>query len=425
MYKVVLAVSEYATRQALKYFLESNSYSVLEASNGAIAIEFFKEAQPDAVILDLKLSDAGGLDVLREMRELRADTPVILLASHDERDIAIGALGNGAYDYFPKPPEIERLIFALTRSIEDNMSLNKAKHTADFMLKWHLGSGKGMENTIRDIETAADCNVPVEIQGENGTGKSLIARLIHYCSKRARSPFIHIDTDAAFKGNKDIPAKVGKLFKQAAGGTIYFRGLQAMSAAAMTNLISAITKTDDNDQSQSVRIITSFPTNIMKRENEREQPADFLYIEWFVIKVPPLYERIEDIPFLASKFIAETADELNVPVRDIKKDAITLLLQHSWPGNVRELKKAVRRAMVISEGSLLRPEHFYFLKPGKTPPPTMSLKTAVAKAVRDTERKAILKALDLTSGHKTMAASMLGISRKTLWEKLKEHNIAE
>lgn len=424
MYKIILAASEYATRQALKSFLELNSYSVIEASNGAIAIDTFKESKPDAVILDLKLSDAGGLDVLREMRELSAETPVILLASYDERDIATGALGNGACDYFLKPPDIERLIFALNRSIEDKVSLNKAKHTANVMLKWHLGSGKSMETTIRNIEIAADSSAPVIIQGEDGTGKSLIARLIHYCGNRARCPFIHIDADSAFKGNRDMPAKIGKLFKQAAGGTIYFKGLQNMSAAAKSNLISAITKTADNDPAQSVRIIVSFPVNIRKRENEREQAGDFLFIDWFVINVPPLYERIEDTQFLAVKFIAEIADELNVVVRDITKEAIKLLLQHSWPGNIRELKNAIRRAMVISEGPLLRPEHFYFLQPGDPPLPTMSLKTEVAKAVRDTERKAILKALNITSGHKTLAASMLGISRKTLWEKLKEHNIS-
>ncbi|MBF0556547.1 MAG: sigma-54-dependent Fis family transcriptional regulator [Nitrospirae bacterium] len=430
MYKVIVAVSEYSTRTALKSFLELNSYLVEEAPNGALALEYFKGCLPDAVVLDLKLSEIGSSEVLREMIAVSSETPVILLAGHDEIDMAIEALGNGAYDYFPNPPDpdIERLMFVLARSIEANSALQETKHAISSMLEWHLGTGERMKQVIRDIEMAAGSGVSVYIQGENGAGKFLIARLIHYSGAMARGPFIQFDAEAVFKGKNVTSARVGKLFKQAAGGTIYFKGLQMISPAASAHLISEISKMADNDSEQEVRIIASFPDNL----SQHDSPAGkihgkdpFLFIDWFVINVPSLYERIEDIPFLAGKFVAETADELNVVVRDITKEAIKLLLDYPWPGNIRELKNAVRQAMIISDGPLLRAEHFYFLQPGNTAIPSMSLKDEKARAVKDTERKAIVNALDASAGRKTTAAKMLGISRKTLWEKIREYNIKE
>ncbi|WP_420265094.1 sigma-54-dependent transcriptional regulator [Candidatus Magnetominusculus dajiuhuensis] len=414
MYKVIVAESEYSTRNALKSFLELNSYSVVEAPGGALAIEYFKECLPDAVILDLKLSDIGGSEVLLKMMEVSSETPVILLAGHGEIDMAIEALGDGAYDYFPKPPDIERLMFVLTRCIEANLALKKTKQTVNSMLEWHLGTGESMKQVIRDIEMAADSGVSVFIQGENGTGKSLIARLIHFSGTMARGPFIQFDAETALKGNKDMSARLSKLFKQAAGGTIYFKGLHMIPPAASANLISELTA--DNGPEQEVRIIATGKTHA-------KDP--FLFIDWFVIRVPSLYERIEDVPFLAGKFVAETADELNVTVRDITKEAIKILSDYTWPGNTRELKSAVRQAMILADGPLLRAEHFYFLQTVNTAIPSISLKDEKARAVKDTERKAIVNALEASNNRKTAAAKKLGISRKTLWEKIREYNIEE
>ncbi|MEO5359411.1 MAG: response regulator [Nitrospirota bacterium] len=424
MYKIIVAVSEYPVRQALKSFLEINSYSVVEANNGAIAIECFIRSTPAAVILDLKIPDISALQILHKMRELNADTPVILLVSNDEIDTAIEALGNGAYDYFHKPPDIERLIYILSRCIESKESLKKAKTKTTSMLMGHLGSGKNVKTTIEGIETAANTRNPVNIQGESGTGKSLIARLIHNCDTSVRGPFIQFDIGSASRGNRSVSTRIDKLFKQAAGGTIYFKGLQDISMTAQANLISAITQLGDTGE--DVRIIASFPVNHKVRSNEKQLEQTYgkeAFTDWLVIKVPPLVKRIEDIPFLASKFIAEIADELSIPAREITKDAIKLLSRYPWPGNIRELKNAIKRAMLTSYGYFLRSEHFYFLQSGKSDIPLLSLKEEKARAVKDTECRAILNALDMTSGHKSMAAEVLGISRKTLWEKLKEYNV--
>lgn len=429
MNKVMVAVNEYSVRQALISFLEINSYSVVEAINGAIAIESFIKSMPAAVILDLKIPDISALQILHKMRELNADIPVILLVSNDEIDMAVEALSNGAYDYFHKPPDIERLIFILSRCIESKESLMKAKSKATSMLMGHLGSGKAMKKTIEGIETAANTRVPVNIQGESGTGKLLIASLIHSCDTSAKKrPFMQYDAGSAFRGNRNVSARIDKLFKKAAGGTIYFKGLQDISMAAQANLISAVTPLADSKSGQDVRIIASFPVNhkICKNEKLLEQTygkEPYLFIDWLVIKVPPLVKRIEDIPFLASKFIAEIADELSIPAREISKDAIKLLSKYPWPGNLRELKNAIKRAMLTSYGYFLRGEHFQFLQSGKPDVPLLSLKEEKARAVKDTECRAILNALDMTSGHKSMAAEVLGISRKTLWEKLKEYNV--
>ncbi|MBF0517719.1 MAG: sigma-54-dependent Fis family transcriptional regulator [Nitrospirae bacterium] len=417
MYKVIVAVSEYTTRKAIRSFLESGKYSVVEAQNSALSIEYFKAHLPDAVILDIKMQDVGGLVVLRKIKELNCETPVLLLADHNEIDIAVRGLDDGAYDYFPKPPDKERLLFVLTRCIKSNKIIQKARHAVNSMLRFHLGQGQAMKRIIDDIEMIADTNGAINVLGESGTGKSLIARLIHHSNSCPRGPFIAIDAEAALKG--DIPAGVEKLFQRAAGGTIYFRGLQNISAALQANLVAAIAHAADNESSEDVRIIASFPINL------RHLKDPFLFLDWFVIDIPPLCRRIEDIPFLAGKFLTETADELNVAVRAITKDALRYLSQYRWPGNVRELKSAIRRVMLTTECSLIRAEHFYFLYSDTAVQPSISLKDEKERAVRDIERTAILKALDMTSGHRTATAQLLGISRKTLWEKLKEYNVTE
>jgi DNA-binding NtrC family response regulator len=435
-YKVVVAVSEYSTRLALKSFLELNNFSVVEAPNSASAAgSFKKQGLPDAIILDLKLSGSVNLGAFRKIRAVSEDTPVILLANHNETDLAIEALNAGAYDYFPKPPDIERLLFVLSRCIEARGHLKRMKHTVNSTLKWHIGSGEAMKKTIRDIEAAVNSTVAVNIYGEDGTGKSSIARIIHQYGSRAHGPFVQIDTGSEFKGNRGAPAKIAGMFRQASGGTIYFKDLHIISPGVQAALISAITKMAVTESGPAVRIIASSAENLGnhpltingtdKGQTYGGGGEPFLFIDWFAIGVPPLASRIEDIPFLAGKFMAEIADEMNIGVRDITKRALKLLLGYRWPGNVRELKNAIRRAVIISNGVLLRAEHFSFLKTGKTPLPEMSLPAEIARVIKDTELKAIMRALDLNSGHKTLAASMLGISRKTLWAKLKEYDIPD
>ncbi|MBF0319920.1 MAG: sigma-54-dependent Fis family transcriptional regulator [Nitrospirae bacterium] len=428
MYKVLLAVGDYSARLALKSFLELNNFSVVEAPNGAFAIRRFKDDMPEAAILDLKQPDTDGINVFRKMREVSEEIPIILLSGNGETNLAQMAVIDGAYDYFPKPLDIDRLLFVLTRSIKAKVyskGMNAFNNTVNSTLQWHLGSSESMKKTIIDIETVAHNGVSVNIHGEEGTGKSFIARIIHQYGSMAEMPFIHINAESAFKGRKGAPARVNNLFRQADGGTIYLQNLQNISPGVAANLISVITEMANNGKASgpNVRIIASSPVGLNASDRFKKHADQFLFIDWFVIVVPPLVQRVEDIPGLANKFIADIADEMNLCVKEITKEALKRLLKYQWPGNVRELKSAVRRAVIVSDGMLIRAEHFDFLRHKNNALPKMSLKDKTAMAVKDTEIKVILKALDLSSGHKTLAASMLGVSRKTLWEKLKEHGI--
>ncbi|MCG6552840.1 MAG: response regulator [Candidatus Magnetominusculus sp. LBB02] len=410
MYKVLLISSDYSTLIALKSFMESNSYSVMEALSNTSPFDSFKRYLPDAVILDLILSD-GCFEALRQIRQVSRGVPVILLVNYSDENIAANSMNKETYDYFVKPVDIDRLLFVLNRGI----ALNKTKQSVNAMLRWHLGNSDAMQEAIGKIEEAVGCSYAVNVHGEDGTGKSQVARLIHNCSAGAEAPFIVVDAKAVLKENTAMSARVNKLFRQAIGGTIYLRGLHNnISPAAAASLASAAA-----DMQQDVRIIASFPVNL--RDIERQTKAS-LYGKWIEISLPPLAQRIEDIEFLTSRFIAELSDELNSGVRGITNDAKKILLNYRWPGNVRELKTAVRRAVTDSDGVLLRGEHFSFLQPDKLSIPLMSLKKVKARAVQEIERAAIIKTLQ-QEGCRAAAASKLNISRKTLWKKMKEYDI--
>ena len=315
-------------------------------------------------------------------------------------------------------------------------------------LEWVFGKSASIKNIIKQIRQVAWTDFSVIIQGETGTGKSVAAQSIHNLSKRAEQPFQIVDAGVipetlmeselfghergAFTG---ADKKKRGFFESANRGTIFIDELENMPQNMQAKLLRAVeekkvyslgsTKPIDID----VRIITATNADIKESVRQKRFREDLYYrLSEFIIILPPLKERVEDIPFLVNKFLAEASIELGKQTREMDEAALEILKRYHWPGNVRELKNVVRRAVLLSNDGAIGPEHLEFLvhdgRGDKDALPFLPLKEVSSMAAKDAEKQAIGRALDLTKGNKTKAATMLDVDYKTLLTKIKEYNIS-
>lgn len=451
MNKILVVDDDKVIRLVLCEALRNNGFLPVDVSSGRQALRFFEEEKPSAVILDLKMPDMDGIEVLQELKRINPDVPVIMITAYGDIETAVEAIKEGAYDFIVKPPKIDRLILTLKRAIEKSkleMNVRRLNTAVETSLEWLLGKSYPIKKIIEQIHLVARSDFSVIIQGETGTGKTTIASAIHNLSARAKGPFITVDMGAipetlveselfgyekgAFTGaEKDRKG----FFEIANHGTILIDEVQNMPLHAQGKLLRAVeekriyplgsTKPLEID----VRIIAATNSDIKQAVKEKRIREDlFFRLGEFVIALPPLRERVDDIPFFAQRFFIEACAELNKRMLSIDDSVISLLKQYPWPGNVRELKNIIRKAVLLSEGDMIMPEHIKFLIGDKCGSDVenlafMPLKEVSAIAVRDVEKRAIKQALQITGGNKTKAAAMLQIDYKTLLTKIKEYDI--
>ncbi|MEW6739355.1 MAG: sigma-54-dependent transcriptional regulator [Nitrospirota bacterium] len=450
MNKVLIVDDDKVIRLSLSEILRNNGFLPVDASSGKQALRFFEKENPSAVILDLKMPDMDGIEVLQELKRINPDVSIIIITAYGDVDTAVEAIKLGAYDFIVKPPKFDRLILTLKRAIEKSrleMTVKWLNTAVEASLEWLLGKSYPIKKIIEQIHQVAQSDFSVIIQGETGTGKTTIASAIHNLSARATGPFITVDMGTipetlveselfgyekgAFTGAEK--SRKG-FFEIANRGTILIDEVQNMSLHVQGKLLRAVeekriyplgsTKPLEID----VRIIAATNSDIKQAVKEKKFREDlFFRLSEFVITLPPLRERVDDIPFFAQRFFIEACTELNKRMLGINDSAVGLLKQYPWPGNVRELKNVIRRAVLLSSNSVIKAEHLNFLiedKQGeKSDLSLLSLKELSAIAVRDVEKKAIKQALLITGGNKTKAASILQIDYKTLLTKIKEYNI--
>lgn len=451
MKKVLVVDDDKIVRFSLCEILKDNGFLPIEAISGKEAIELFKKETPMAVLLDLKMPGMDGLEVLQELKEIDPDIPIIIVTALSDIETAIKCIKSGAYDFIVKPPKFDRLIFTLKRAIE-KLELKKTVenlNTAfEVSLEWLLGKSDAIKSIIRQIYQVAQSDFSIIIQGETGTGKTTVARAIHNLSKRTRYPFIVVDASTipetlieselfGFQKGAFTGAEKSKkgFFESANKGTILIDEVQNMSLNVQGKLLMAVEEKriyplgSTNPVDVDVRIIAATNSDIKQAVKEKRFREDlFFRLGEFVISLPPLRERLDDIPLFAQRFFTEACAELNKRIRGIDDSTIALLKQYPWPGNVRELKNVIRRAVLLSASDVIMPEHIEFLIGDKGSSdvenlPLMPLKELSASVVRDVERKAIRRVLDITKGNKTKAAAILQIDYKTLLTKIKEYNI--
>jgi DNA-binding NtrC family response regulator len=412
-------------------------------------LKLFRETRPGAVLLDMRMPEMGGMDTLKEMKKLDSDVPVIIITAYADVPDAVEAIKLGAYDFIIKPPDFDQLAITIRRAMEKSelcRGFRKLEAVIDSSLESFLGNSDEMKKIVKQIKQVAFTDFSIIIQGETGTGKTTVSRMIHNMSRRSRNPFVSIDVgnmpetlvESELFGHEKgsftgAERKKKGFFEVAGGGTLLIDDLQNVPLHIQSKLlravedkkifpIGAVTPVEID-----VRIIGATNVDARKAIKENKLKSDlFFRLSEFTITMPPLRERIDDIPYLGRNFMLEVAAELNKPMREISGEAIDRLKRYNWPGNVRELKNVMRRAVLIAESDVITSAHLEFLIGGgygssiyspllQRELPTLNL--------RELEQIAIKKALELTDGNKTEAASLLQIDYSTLHRKIKQSAI--
>lgn len=445
MPKILLVDDERAIRRTLKEILEYEKFEIDEAEDGEIGLEKILNNDYDAVILDVKMPKKDGIEVLEGMREAGKDIPVIVLSGHGNIDTAVEAVKKGAFDYIPKPPDLNRLLITLRNAMEKTSLVTETK-----ILKKKIASAKtrpmigdsGPIAKIKDtIEKVAPTDARVLITGDNGSGKELVARWLHEKSERASFPLVEVNCAAIpselieselFGHEKGaftsaIKTRVGK-FEQAEGGTLFLDEIGDMSLGAQAKVLRAlqenkITKVGgDKDVKVNVRIVAATNKDLEKEIEEGRFRMDLYHrLSVIVINVPSLNERKDDIPTLAQFFLEEICEEYGMPVKKISPRALLLLQQKHWSGNIRELRNVVERLIIMSGKEITEQDV----------EENVSLKNKEKTATTDFDRfnqldqfndymeKGFLEhKLEKTGWNLQKTAELLNISKETLQEKM-------
>jgi DNA-binding NtrC family response regulator len=453
MKPVILVVDDdEVMRQTLSDVLKKRGYAVSTADTGAQALSVVKDQLFDLILLDIRLPDMDGLDVLKSIKELESDLMVIVMTAYSDVQNAVMAMKTGAYDYIDKPFELEELKILIKKALEMQSLRNEIRRLRRQGGDDHrgieiYGNSPLVRNVIELIEMISQTpKTSVLIQGESGTGKELAANAIHYRSKRINEPLIKINCSAipenlletelfGYEKGAFTDAKGTKkgLFELANGGTVFLDEISEMKSYLQTKLLRVLESQSfmrvggEKEINVDVRIIAATNRDLSSLVNAGEFRKDLYYrLKVMVIEMPPMRERREDILLLANLFIEGNNKELGKNVTGISEAAKEYLLNYQWPGNVRELKNIIERAMILSNGNEILPDHLPIeLRKGQMEGGEKRTAGTENLALENVERKHIRDVLLMMEGNKSRAAKLLGISRSTLREKLKKYSLAE
>lgn len=450
MVKVLVVDDEAIIRKDFCSFLSLNGFKAYEASGGNAAIAEFGRVRPTLVLLDLNMPDINGIEVLVEMRKKDPDVPIIIVTAYGDIPSAVNAIKQGAYDFLSKPVDFEKLLLILNRAVEKATlsrkveELNSALH---FSLESIFGRSTPIKDMIDSLCRIAATDFSVVILGETGTGKTYLASSMHSLSKRAGMPYVKVSIGSipetlieselfGFEKGAFTGADKSKsgYFEAADKGTLFIDDIDNIPSHVQGKLLSAledkkifrigVTSPVDLD----IRFICATNVDLLDAVKEGKFRQDLYYrLSEFVIHLPPLRERKDDISFFAGKFIADACVELNRPEYEISESAMKALLDYSWPGNLRQLKNVIRRAVLLSANGVIRPEDVGFLMGQKDEqaiePGYPGLETSVL-TIKEAEKIAIKRALEHAGGQKLKAAAILKITYKTLIRKIQEYDLS-
>lgn len=372
----ILVIDDYqATLDSMTVLLESNRYQVTTVADGLTGLNLLREQNFDLVLLDVKMPGIDGFQVIEELKKEKPEIPVVIFSAHDSANSAIKAASLGAYDFLEKPVDVDRLLLTIRNGIEKNQLLKENKHlrtqiegTADI-----VGSSKVIQSIRELIFRVAKTDARVLITGENGTGKELVARALHRHSARENGPFIEINCAAipqelieselfghekgSFTGAS--VQRIGK-FEQANHGTLFMDEIGDMSLSAQAkvlrvlqnNIVQRVGGTDGI--SVDVRVIAATNKNLTELITKGEFREDLYHrLNVIPIVVPPLRNRMEDIPILVKQFVTEIANKYQLSNKEFSHDVIKRLQSMEWKGNIRELQNVVERLLIMSRSDYI------------------------------------------------------------------------
>ena len=450
--RVLVVDDENLIRVWLETYLGDAGYQVTVVESAEAARAAFHHMPPDAAILDLKLPDGSGMELLKEFLESDPDLTAIMLSAHGDISTAVGALKLGAYHFLEKPPQLEEVVNALAKGLE----VRALKRTVSGLRRqagWEfagiqvVGRSAAMQRIVDLVGKVAASDTTVLVRGESGVGKEVVAQAIHARSPRAEFPFLEINCTALPEtlleselfGHErgaftDARERKQGLLELADRGTVLLDEIGDLPPGAQAKLLRFLeTRTFKRvggvrDIKVDVRIIASTNKDLEAAVRDGSFRRDLFYrLNVVPIVIPPLRERAEDVRPLAKYFVGKMTAALRRPARQISKEAMAMLERYAWPGNVRELKNVIERAIILTEGAeILRAHLPDELKPGGRVldlEPGLKLPAAGIN-LEELEKDLIQQALDRTQGNKTRAAELLGLTRDTLRYRIEKYRFA-
>jgi DNA-binding NtrC family response regulator len=443
--KILVVDDEHNALKVLSAILTNEGYHVITSAGGDKAIKVLSDTEIDAVITDLRMPEVNGIQLFEHIKKKYSDIPVIFLTAYATVDSAVNAMTQGAYYYFIKPPDYIKLKNILAKALEERIL---RKETAspqnslfeDESIARFIGNSPRIKEIKNIISKIKDSTSSVLISGETGTGKELVARALHFSSNRRDKPFVAVNCAAipqelieselfgfekgAFTGASF--RRIGKI-EHASGGTLLLDEICSLASTLQAKLLRVLQENEierlgsNNKIKVDFRLISLTNRDLNRMVLASEFREDLFYrINVVQMDIPPLRERMGDIPFLTSAFLREFAARENRPL-SISADALRILQSYHWPGNVRQLKNIIERAITLSKADTITlsdiPVDFMSLRETD--------KSLSQKTLRDTESEVIKNTLSECHGNKSKTARMLGISRKALYSRLRDYGIIQ
>ena len=443
--RVLIVEDDPATRAGLTELVRAWGFTADSAADGTEALEKVTMFRPSIVVSDLVMPRMSGIELLKALQPENENVKVILLTAQGTVDTAVEAVKSGAEDYLTKPLDPNKLQRLLERLAEinrqkrENQALRRQLNDRGRFGRI-IGHSPAMRALYQVLEQAAPTPASMLILGESGTGKELVAQTIHQLSPRAAAPFVALNCAAipdtlleseifghekgAFTGATDRRAGC---FELADRGTLFLDEIAEMTPATQVKLLRVLQERrfrrlgGRTEQEVDVRVLAATNIDPISAIRDNRLREDLYYrLNVFTVSLPPLRDRKDDLPLLIQAFIDEFNARDNRSVKAVSPQAMRLLEQYEWPGNVRELRNVIERATILARGEVIEPAHLPAL--GNAPPPVAAPAHGVTigpgMTVDEAEQKLIMVTLDAAGGNKTRAAEMLGISLKTLHNKL-------
>ncbi len=452
--KVIVLEDDLIVRNNLEQCLRRRRYDVASVSTIAAATELLSKDNFDLIFLDVRLPDGDGTELLKTIQQRPQKPLCVVTTGFGSIESAVECMKNGAFDYVIKPFSNEQIEFTLRKAEEFTQLLRVnrflSQQESEIGAGELLGNSSAMENVRQLIRKVARTQATVLIHGESGTGKELVARALYLESPRASAPFIRVNCAAVpenlieseFFGHEKgsftgaMTKREGR-FELAHGGTILLDEISEISPNVQAKLLRVLQERElervggNRTIKVDVRVIATTNRNLEASVEKKEFRQDLYFrLNVVPIHVPPLRERLEDVPFLSDEFMRRFGRKHGVPVKGFSEEAMRLLKTHNWPGNVRELQNVIERAVILcGENGVLEPEHLGLT--GSSQSISTSAITTKAPSIEpggnlpplaEMEKRHILAALDHCKGNRTHAAKMLDVSIRTLRNKLHEYN---
>jgi two-component system response regulator AtoC len=449
---ILVADDEPTIRTNLKRLLESEGYPVCEAADGGQAARLLQDPNVALCLLDLKMPVLDGMDVLRGHADRLEETPIIVVTAYGGSKAAIEAMKLGAYDYITKPFDFDELLFSLRRALTQRALVAQVQALSrqqpderDDGEEELVGRTPIMLQVFKTIGRAAPTREPVLIVGESGTGKELIANALHKNSDRAGQPFVKVNSAAlsstlleselfghekgAFTGA--VARRRGR-FEQAHGGTLFLDEIGELDIDLQAKLLRVLQTGQfervggEETLQVDVRVLAATNRDLPARIAEGRFREDLYYrLNVLTIELPPLRQRRDDIPLLTEHILRKLAHKYDWPNLALAPEALTYLTAQPWPGNVRELQNVLARAAILARGRLIGVNDVQSSTPSVAPAPAPAGSLLLRDILAETECRVIRQALEQEKWNRTQAARVLGISRRQLFDKIKQYGLQE